>query len=336
MNQVAKRRAARRAVTVVLLTVGLFALAPASHADPPVAQAWWWAAQNEGLNLPAPLAGAVPEQAGPQGVPEDGLYVAGAAASEEAVAALKFFVPEGARPQVLELVLAGEPTGTPIIRLCAVTSSWTPEQRGAWTNRPEFDCADDAPVGTVSEDSTTVTFDLTGLTLSGSVDFGLAPGLDDTGNVATFQAPLEKPGPDALQLLTADDDSGGFSPPTVAAGPTAADDTDSAPPATTARVPQVAAATGGSNLTPVARRAPESVVASGGGDFVAAPVAAPAPVPMVPASSGNDLRTIGMVGLLALAAFYAWLTGQESKQPTSLLAFGRGSSGPVIDAEALR
>lgn len=335
MNQPARRSTSRRAFAVLGLLGVFFAVTPAAHADPPVAQAWWWVAQQEAVLLPAvgpvgQVTEMVPQQAGPQGVPDDGLYVAGSAAGEEAVATLRFFIPEGSQPQSLDLVFAAAPTGTPDIRLCAVTTQWTPVQRGTWDKRPEFECADDAPVGVVSGDGKGIRFDLSGRTLAGTVDFGLAPGVDETGAPATFQAAFEKPGADSL-VLPADGSGDGSAAPTPSLD---VGDTGGTP--TVAELPQAPSAAGGFNLSPVATQAPSPTGTGGGTTEFAAPVGAPATLPMAPASSGNTLRTLGMVGLLGLAGFYAWLTGQESRPPTSLLAFGRGASGPVIDAEVLQ
>lgn len=336
MRRSARYSTRHRVVAVVALVLALLMVAPAAHADPPVAQGWWWIAQREALLLPAvgpigQVTEQLPEQAGPGGVPDDGLYVAGSAAGDEAVATLRFFVREGAKPRSLELVVAGESTGTPLIRLCSVATQWTPTQRGTWDSRPEFTCADDAPVGVPSEDGKTVSFDLSGRNLVGTVDFGLAPGIEpETGAPATFQTAFEKPGVDALVIDGGGAEAPGFSPPPTEGGSAP----DLGTPVTMAEIPQVPSASGGFNPTPVATQAPAPAGTGGGVSEFAAP-AAGAPLPMVPASSGNDLRTFGMVGLLALAGFYAWLTGQKSREPSSLLVFGRGSSGPVIDAEVL-
>lgn len=338
MRRSARQPIKRRVIAVTALVLALLMLTPAAHADPPVAQGWWWIGQREALPIPAvgpvgQVTEQIPQQAGPSGVPDDGLYVAGSAAGDEAVATLRFFIREGAEPRSLELVVAGESTGTPLIRLCAVTTQWTPTQRGTWDSRPEFQCADDAPVGVPSEDGKTVSFDLSGRNLVGTIDFGLAPGVEEeTGAPATFQAAFEKPGVDALVMAGgAEADVPAFSPPPADGGGSSAP----ASPVTMAEIPQVPAASGGFNPSPLATQAPAPSAVGGGTSEFAAPVAN-APLPMVPASSGNDLRTFGMVGLLALAGFYAWLTGQKSREPSSLLVFGRGSAGPVIDAEVLR
>ena len=337
MRRSARQPIKRRVIAVTALVLALLMLAPSAHADPPVAQGWWWIAQREALPIPAvgpvgQVTEQIPQQAGPSGVPDDGLYVAGSAAGDEAVATLRFFVREGAKPLSLDLVVAGESTGTPLIRLCSVTTQWTPTQRGTWDARPTFECADDAPVGVPSEDGKMISFDLSGRNLVGTVDFGLAPGVEEqTGAPATFQTAFEKPGGDALRIEGGSGaDVPAFSPPPTDGGGSSAPTS----PVTMAEIPQVPAAVGGFNPTPVATQAPAAPSVGGGTSEFAAP--ATSPLPMVPASSGNDLRTFGMVGLLALAGFYAWLTGQQSREPSSLLVFGRGSSGPVIDAEVLR
>jgi hypothetical protein len=196
------------------LAGGMLMVAPAVTATEGASAAgWWWVAQGV-----APVA--VPP---PPTVPDDGLYVAGDPSGPQAMAAVRFDVPAGSAT-VLTLRVAGA-TGTPVVGACPTTSAWAPIQAGPWTDRPAFDCAAGAAVGTVSGDGTTITFDVAGLGRSKVLDLAILPGTDEAGRGALFSLALERPGPDALSVAAAppppasSSAGGGVSPAVEVAAP---------------------------------------------------------------------------------------------------------------------
>jgi hypothetical protein len=288
---------------------------PGGAAEAPVAQGWWWVA-NTSL---APQT--IPP---PPTVPEDGLYVASNALGDEAVAALLFVLPEGTAATTLTLRVSGVIAGVASMQLCPTIGNWAAVQAGVWESRPKYECAGSGPTATVSEDGTTVSFDLRGQPPSRTVDVAVVPAADDSGQVPNFRASFEKPGPDSLATTA----PGGAGLPS--GSPVAG---DAGLPAPEQAAPVTFSEVGGVSALPLAD---DSLTGAAGP--LAAPVEgqtgsigrAPAFGVASPVVSGvprteprNDLRTIGMFGLIVLAAVYSRLSGKERRPPRSLVDFGR-------------
>jgi hypothetical protein len=135
---------------------------------------YWWQGQPDGAPLPPP-----------PNVPANGLWVSGSEANQVAVAAVRFqLAPTEAAPVLTAKINSATPApqatnaanaGQIVILACPATPGWRPAQAGAWSTRPQFNCAG-AVNGAVSADGTTITFDLGGVVDNGVVDVALVPG----------------------------------------------------------------------------------------------------------------------------------------------------------------
>jgi hypothetical protein len=76
--------------------------------------------------------------------------------------------------------------GQIVVMACPATPGWAPAQAGAWSARPQFNCAG-AVNGTLSPDGTTISFDLGGVVVNNTVDVALVPG---TGAAVLPQIPV--------------------------------------------------------------------------------------------------------------------------------------------------
>ena len=168
---------------------------------------YWWQGQPAGAPLPPP-----------PNVPANGLWISGTQASPVAVAAIRFQLDsdEGAPVLTAKVNSAYPPAQVStaanalqvVVMACPTTGGWQPAQAGAWSSKPQYNCAG-AVTGTTSADGTTVSFDLTGVVTDGTVDVALVPG---TGGAALPQlpAPGAPPTPQpsgfdlTLQPVTAD------------------------------------------------------------------------------------------------------------------------------------
>lgn len=146
---------------------------------------YWWQVQQAG----APSAP-------PPNVPANGLWVSGSQASPVAISAIRFDLgPDEATPVVTAKVNSAFPpaqvssaanAGQIVVMACPAMPGWTPAQAGAWSTRPQFNCAG-AVNGTLSPDGTTISFDLGGLVVDNTVDVALVPG---TGAAVLPQLPV--------------------------------------------------------------------------------------------------------------------------------------------------
>lgn len=135
---------------------------------------YWWLAQQAG----APSAP-------PPNVPANGLWVSGSQDNPVAISAIRFqLAPDEATPALTAKVNSAFPpaqvsaaanAGQVVVMACPATPGWTPAQAGAWSARPQYNCAG-AQHGTLSPDGTTISFDLAGVVTNGEVDVALVPG----------------------------------------------------------------------------------------------------------------------------------------------------------------
>lgn len=158
-----------RVVLLLCLTLGWLGCGPrlavlaADVSDLQVG--YWWAAQQDSTSLPAP----------PQ-VPAGGLYVSSNATGLVAVSAVSFRLPAGTIGATLVMHVASihDVDGVSIAAY-HVTSAWTPATAGSWSQRPAYGPLTQRVVGKLSTDQTTMTFDLSPMTVAGSVDVAIAP-----------------------------------------------------------------------------------------------------------------------------------------------------------------
>jgi hypothetical protein len=129
-------------------------------------------------------------------VPEKGLWVSGSEANQVAVGAVRFQLGSGEASPVLTLKVhsqnppnqIGSATnvGQVIVLACPTNGTWKAASAGAWSARPQFNCAG-AVHGTAAADGTTISFDLGSVAADGKVDVAFVPG---TGGAAAPNAPL--------------------------------------------------------------------------------------------------------------------------------------------------
>lgn len=295
----------RRAVLALgLAGAALCFVAASAPAVPPDAHGWWWVAGSP-LGLTPPY------------VPEDGLYVASNPSGPEAVSALRFTVAGGGGAGTLRLELAGETRGEVVVGLCALDAAWEPAQGAPLTDAPP--CDPDGPTvpGTLAEDGTSVSFPVGALVRGSTLNVGVVPGTDPTGQSPTFQLPLAPPGPDAL------------TPAGASSGGGSGDFAPLPPDSTFAPVPGPSAEPAPFEpLPPSAPLSPSPPVtaspgpAAGSGQAVAPPDAAP--------GSSDDSGAWRLAGLLLLGASgvaYHRLSLTPERPPRSLVTFGTITGG---------
>jgi hypothetical protein len=302
------------------LAAGLVGLVLALLADPapaqaPDAQGWWYVAGS-------PLGIAPPY------VPEEGLYVASNPSGPEAVSALRFTLAGGGAAGTLQLQVAGEIRGTPVVGVCAVAEPWEPGQAGQLMDAPACEAGAVGVPGTVAEDGTSVSFPVATLVRDGVLDVAIVPGQDASGVNPTFQLAFEKPGPEALPPSGDASGSPSSSPgePAPAFEPAPSPAIEPPPPSSSAAdfVPEPPSAP----LTGSAPRpeAPSPAFTDDGGldaAFGDQPPRAGAPA----GDDGNDgPRIAGFVLLAGTALVYHRLSTTPDRAPRSLVTFGQLSA----------
>jgi hypothetical protein len=311
----------RRAIALLGLLFLLSLVAGDARADAPFAQGWWWAPNDAALPATPPAVPTITIPLSPPDVPEGGLYVATNPTGMEAMAALLYVIPDGAKATALTLAVAGTPTGTPKIQLCPTTSAWAQAQAGAWGSRPQYACAPDAPVGTLAADGTSMTWPLTTLSAAQAFDVALVPVISTDPTASTSRITFAKPGPQSLSVTPAEVVEEPFSigPIEPPAPPTSFDSLDVIAASGSAFIG------GGLDYTPSVAAAPvvEGVAprtnfenpAPRPGGLAANVVARP--------TARDNVQTIGMLGLIVLAAIYARFSGQTAREPRSLVQFAK-------------
>ncbi len=316
----------RRFIAAVLLVAGatsipLTASIGVAGAQAPDAQGWWWLYRQPELPAdPKALAPAfpdTPEVPPPASVPADGLYVAGSAAGPEAISALAWVIPEGASADTLTLVAAAPLTPTTKVLLCPTNISWQPTQAGRWSSKPGYVCAADAPVGEIPTDGSKITFKLGKLGQSQLIDVALV-----SADTAVFQANFNKPDKASLHVIpgaTADVSAGGTGADVL--GSSTAPGSLGAAINDPSYVPQ---------LAPYLQQAPNADQQAIG----AAPVVNfPQVVSGTPAAAAapvkDNLGTFGIFGLIAVAAMFSRYRGQTTREPKSLVNFGKTAESDI-------
>lgn len=267
MSRVRRRTAAALLAVVGSTAVVALLVVPAQAQAPDIAA--WWNAANVGNGAPAPPAppdvpaGDLLVQGSNGNGSAPALPVSGAPATSQAVAALRFDLPDGATVGALTLTIDGSPPpAAPTIVACKALRNFVATENGAWTDVPPSDCTQTSSPK-LSSDGTKLVFDDIGkLVTDGRLSITLLPGAVD-------RVVIKKPDDSALAVMT-----------TSGLG-------DSAPPLGT-----------GTNAGPVDTGAGSQPVAPVGGSAVLPPagadataVAPPVVAPSQPAASGASPAT---------------------------------------------
>lgn len=261
-----------------LVVLAIVLPATGAGADAPAAEGWW----SQASSLPPP-----PD------VSSDGLYVQGGPDGPIAIAALRFQLPDGSKPDHLVLVPNGAASPSAAVEVCPLkpdSVEFKPAQNGAWADAPAYDCTGSNAIAAKVDDSGALTFDV------GSVphDGVLAVAVIATG--PTDRVPIAKP--DASTLTTVP--SGSASTDESVASPSYSYDAGS-----TAAPSFTAPATSPSVSLPAAPSA-TTVAPSTSPDEAAASAFQPGPdAPLaIAAASPHDLATRfgGIVAITILVA----------------------------------
>jgi hypothetical protein len=167
----------RLRTSALLAGLLIFAGVGPAWASPPNAYGWWWKAQPD-------AAVTVPP---PPTVPQGGLYVAADPSGATAVSALRFDVVRGAIPRTL-LLRVSSAQGTPALRACRASSSWSRAQGGPYSASPTIDCTA-STAGAASRDGSSFSFSVGSLSRNGQVDVVVLPAVGATAFQVAFQAP---------------------------------------------------------------------------------------------------------------------------------------------------
>jgi hypothetical protein len=295
------------------MTIPLTTTTTLVAAQAPDQQAWWW--QYRELPLPADPKTVVPQYSPPQvpppaSVPEDGLYVAGQASGPEAIAAVSFVIPEGAAAKTLTLVAAAPLPPTTTIRLCPTNTPWQPVQAGAWSSKPIYTCAADAPVGVVPTDGAKVTFTLGALGNQQLIDVALVP-----TDQSVFQANFNKPDKNALEVQAG-----------ASADVSSSVGTGSGVLGTSNEYTSLNSAVNDPSYLPALSDSLQPLPEQGIGGAPTLDYAQPGgtATPVVRAAATKDnLQNFGFFGLLALAVLFTRFRNQPDHEPKSLVNFGK-------------
>jgi hypothetical protein len=333
---VARRRLVLIATAVVLggAPACLWAV-PANAAAPE--KHGWWTVTNTGFGVAPPA---------PPQVPSGGLYIENGFTGPTAISALTFQVAAGDEVGSITLKVAGNPVITSPPIACPITAAgqnYKPAQGGPWSEVPAYDCTKSQVTGTVSSDSTTVTFAAGPLLENGTVAAVIKAG------GSADQVAFDQPGPDALAVTPAGGPSGGVtgvpagSPATQgASSPVGIGDNGSsgspAPAAPSSPLSLIPAAPAAGTPPALASGAPSAVSPTGGS--VTGPPSASAPTARQrtqlsrATGSGSSVRkdlaeAIGIAAVLAALVAYSegfGLLGGRINRPAARQRATRASS----------
>jgi hypothetical protein len=262
----------RRRTTAALLAVAGSAavvallVAPANAQAPDTAA--WWNAANVGNGAPEPPAppdvpaGDLLVQGSNGNGSAPTLPVSGAPATSQAVAGLRFDLPDGASVGALTLTIDGTPPpSAPTIVACKATQSFAAVENGPWSSVPPSDCSQTSNPKLSSDGTKLVFDDISKLVSDGQLSITLLPGALD-------RVVIKKPDDSALTVMT----SGGvgLSAPPLGTG-------SNAGPASSGAGAVPVAPVGGAAVLPQASGADA-------GSAVAPPVVAPSQPAGQPAS----------------------------------------------------
>jgi len=275
----------------------LAAPGPPASAVESVESGSWWAAQPDGKPLPTP----------PQ-VPAHGLWVSTGPSGAQAISAVRFRLGDTESAPILTLhvhsslppsQLASAGIGAPLVVACPTTTTWQPVDAGAWSARPQADCAAGVVGGALSADGTLMAFDLTTLVTKGGANVALLPG--QLPSVVASPLPLPAPVNPGFDITFEPVDAGAVSvftsrPESVGSGTVAF---PAPPPTSVEELPSESAVLAPPSFTPgsVAPLAP------GPG-----PAAAPTPflLPAAAAAVASDDRASRILAAVAFLALAAW------------------------------
>lgn len=174
----------RRALAALLIVSGsLLGWSAAAVDAATIADSGWWDRDANDL---------LPELDPP---PEGALRVANDPTGTSAVAAVRFQLDEGEDDPSLTLRVTGDPVpeGAAFVA-CPTTSEWTGASGAPLAEAPEADCEAGTALGLVAGDGTAVTFDLTQLAQSATVDVVISPSPTGESPVTdTFVVDFEAP-----------------------------------------------------------------------------------------------------------------------------------------------
>jgi hypothetical protein len=304
---------------------------------------------SAGLVGVAPTAGAVSgvqagywqQHPGVAQVPAGGFEVASDPTGTQAVAAIRFTLDSGESQPILHVKLSQVVPDTSQLALIACpvskkSASWAPPSgAGAWTDAPQPDCTGGTATGKLSDDKTTVTFDLSTMSFDGStVDVLLSPDLvtspvpsgvvDGVGGQAqpTFDAAFAPVTADQVEVSGGGSDSGSSGPLTGGGGPVSSG--ASTPPATSGGAQPSYGGLG------TALPSGSGVAALPAPGAASAPLVASSPQPQAvqqqqpvaaaggaPARQGRNLRLLFAVAMLSADLLFGllWLQRKHDNDP---------------------
>lgn len=314
-----RRRSLALLGTVFLLSV----LMGDARADAPFAQGWWWAPNDAALPAAPPGVPTITLPLAPPDVPEGALYIATNPTGMEAMAALLYVIPDGAKATALTLEVTGTTAGEPKVQLCPTSSAWAQAHGGAWGSRPQYACAADAPVGTLAADGKTMTWALGALGQTQAVDLALVPVVSEDVAAPPTRITFSKPGAQSLLVTPAE----------VVEEPFSLAPVEPEEPASTSAnfdsVDVVAASgstfTGGGfdSFTPAVQTAAPIVEGAAPRTNFVNPATGFATNAVARPTTRDNMQTLGMFGLIILAAVYARFSGQQQREPRSLVRFAK-------------
>lgn len=311
------RRLARiPALLLVVLGLVLVALPGTAGAVEPEAAGWWTRTSTSPLpiNPSAPTAG------------ENQLVVQGEPSGANAIAALRWTLPEGEGSPTLTLKAADGSVVPPeaLILACKAGTPWTEAKGAPLDEAPKADCATSVN-GVVGEDGT-ITFALGTLMNGQALDIVLTPGKTPEDSGSTFSLVFDRPAGDALVTTAGGGTSfsGGSSDFSAPSSSPSGSGSFSAPSTGSSGSSFTAPSTDAGAATPPAAEAalpPENQVALD------------APAQTQPAASTDNrdkAKTLGIGVLLVGAALAAWafMTGNGARVGATALP---GVAGAVAD-----
>lgn len=317
-SSTSRPRLARRVLHRSLVAAGaaglaIAALAPVSDAAT-VADSGWWD-RNNGV----PLNGATPP-------PEGAIRVANDPTGPNAVAAVRVQLDADERQPVLVLRVTGNPApATAGFLACRPEAPWTGDSGGPWGERPVEDCDAGRAGGRVSEDGTTVSFDVTNLVDAGVVDVVIGP-VAASGNPVgdTFVVDFAEPTP--ADVVTSGSPSTPTTTPTTAPSPPPTFDagtgsssggssgfTPAPSPGVPATIPSPTPTVAPAPADDTGTTAPPITVAPAGDEIAA-------DAPLDTSTGGRRLAGAGIATVIAAVGAYLW-----NAERTKIAV-----SGPVI------
>lgn len=150
---------------------------------------------------PAPVPDPGANVPTPSQAPDGGLLVAADVTGVRAMSALRFDAPD-AGSAILSLTLAEGSTPSPGVRACPALSDWQPGPDQAWSTRPAHDCDRLAVSSTLSQDGTTMSWNLPDSFKPADRDVYDVLLVPTAGDGTPFQIAFNKPDVSALTITS--------------------------------------------------------------------------------------------------------------------------------------